>query len=169
MGQLRGGYRSHCRSSSRLWALTLNFSKISTNIDRLSLFLSLDYRSLLGIYTARTAMRRHLRYCAACMTVLPETRESSVNRRISSMLSAWRRNMITPVIINKPQWKAYLIFMCTNLAFIPLCYFCDPDKADMTLEEIDFPYIHTAWYLCKEDLKAVAQGQDAEERWWEYP
>ncbi|GAB7344858.1 hypothetical protein MBLNU457_3305t1 [Dothideomycetes sp. NU457] len=45
--------------------------------------------------------------------------------------------MITPVIINKLQWKAYLIFMCTNLAFVPLVYFCYPETANLTLEEID--------------------------------
>ena len=46
--------------------------------------------------------------------------------------------MITPTIIDKLQWKAYLIFMCTNLAFIPLVYFCYPETANLTLEEIDF-------------------------------
>lgn len=48
--------------------------------------------------------------------------------------------MITPVIINRLQWKAYLIFMCTNLAFIPLVYFCYPETAKLTLEEIDLLY-----------------------------
>ncbi|KAL4926985.1 putative MFS sugar transporter [Aspergillus undulatus] len=46
--------------------------------------------------------------------------------------------MITPVIINRLQWKAYLIFMCTNLAFVPLVYFCYPETANLTLEEIDY-------------------------------
>lgn len=46
--------------------------------------------------------------------------------------------MITPVIINRLQWKAYLIFMCTNFAFVPLVYFCYPETARLTLEEIDF-------------------------------
>ncbi|KAF7595596.1 hypothetical protein BBP40_005342 [Aspergillus hancockii] len=46
--------------------------------------------------------------------------------------------MITPVIINRLQWKAYLIFMCTNFAFVPLVYFCYPETAKLTLEEIDF-------------------------------
>jgi hypothetical protein len=46
--------------------------------------------------------------------------------------------MITPVIINRLQWKAYLIFMCTNLVFIPLVYFCYPETANLTLEEIDY-------------------------------
>ena len=46
--------------------------------------------------------------------------------------------MITPVIINRLQWKAYLIFMCTNLAFVPLVCFCYPETANLTLEEIDY-------------------------------
>lgn len=46
--------------------------------------------------------------------------------------------MITPVIINRLQWKAYLIFMCTNFVFAPLVYFFCPETAKMTLEEIDF-------------------------------
>lgn len=48
--------------------------------------------------------------------------------------------MITPVIISHLQWKAYLIFMCTNLAFIPLIYFFYPETANLTLEEIDYLY-----------------------------
>ncbi|GAB1201737.1 hypothetical protein APSETT445_000329 [Aspergillus pseudonomiae] len=46
--------------------------------------------------------------------------------------------MITPVIINRLQWKAYLIFMCTNFAFVPLVYFCYPETAKLSLEEIDY-------------------------------
>ena len=46
--------------------------------------------------------------------------------------------MITPVIINRLQWKAYLIFMCLNFSFVPLVYFCYPETANLTLEEIDF-------------------------------
>ncbi|KAL4895783.1 general substrate transporter [Aspergillus ambiguus] len=46
--------------------------------------------------------------------------------------------MITPIIINRLQWQAYLIFMCMNYAFIPLIYFCYPEVAKLSLEEIDF-------------------------------
>lgn len=48
--------------------------------------------------------------------------------------------MITPIIINRLQWKAYLIFMCTNLLFVPLIYFCYPETAQLTLEEMDLLY-----------------------------
>ncbi|KAI9801921.1 MAG: hypothetical protein M1833_002236 [Piccolia ochrophora] len=49
--------------------------------------------------------------------------------------------MITPIIINRLQYKAYLIFMCTNLAFVPLVYFCYPETANLTLEEIDYLFV----------------------------
>lgn len=46
--------------------------------------------------------------------------------------------MITPVIINRLQWKAYLIFMATNLAFVPIFYFFYPETSNLGLEDIDF-------------------------------
>jgi hypothetical protein len=46
--------------------------------------------------------------------------------------------MITPIIINRLQWTAYFISMCTNFAFVPLVYFCYPETANLTLEEIDY-------------------------------
>lgn len=49
--------------------------------------------------------------------------------------------MITPTLIGRLEWKAYLIFMATNLAFVPLVYFCYPETANLTLEEIDFLFI----------------------------
>lgn len=49
--------------------------------------------------------------------------------------------MITPTIISRLQWKACLIFMCTNFAFIPLVYFCYSETANLTLEEIDYLYM----------------------------
>lgn len=44
--------------------------------------------------------------------------------------------MITPTIINNLQWKAYLIFMCTNFFFVPVVYFCYPETTNLTLEEV---------------------------------
>jgi hypothetical protein len=46
--------------------------------------------------------------------------------------------MITPVVINRLQWKAYLIFMATNLAFVPMFYFSFPETSNLGLEEIDY-------------------------------
>ncbi|KAK5696661.1 hypothetical protein LTR97_007965 [Elasticomyces elasticus] len=45
--------------------------------------------------------------------------------------------MITPTLLNNLKWKGYLIFMCTNFAFIPLVYFCYPETSNLTLEEVD--------------------------------
>ncbi|KAH9825545.1 Sugar transporter TC2A11 family [Teratosphaeria destructans] len=52
--------------------------------------------------------------------------------------------MITPTIIGKLTWKAYLIFMCTNFAFVPLVYFFYPETARLTLEEVDYLFIKGA-------------------------
>ncbi|GAM35110.1 hypothetical protein TCE0_015f03161 [Talaromyces pinophilus] len=48
--------------------------------------------------------------------------------------------MITPTLINNLRWKAYLIFMCLNFAFIPVVYFFYPETANFTLEEINLLY-----------------------------
>ena len=45
--------------------------------------------------------------------------------------------MITPVIINRLQWKAYFIFMATNLVFVPVVYFFYPETSKMRLEDMD--------------------------------
>ncbi|KAH7187952.1 general substrate transporter [Fusarium oxysporum] len=45
--------------------------------------------------------------------------------------------MITPVIINRLQWKAYLIFMVTNLLFVPAFYLFYPETSNFKLEDID--------------------------------
>lgn len=46
--------------------------------------------------------------------------------------------MITPVIINRLHWKAYLIFMVTNLLFVPTVYFFYPETSNVRLEDIDY-------------------------------
>ncbi|KAL2843436.1 general substrate transporter [Aspergillus pseudodeflectus] len=45
--------------------------------------------------------------------------------------------MITPIIIERLKWKAYLIFMATNLAFVPVIYFLYPETSNLSLEEVD--------------------------------
>ena len=65
-----------------------------------------------------------------------------MNRQAISTSANWIWNffvvMITPVILNRLKWKGYLIFMCLNFSFIPLVYFCYPETANLTLEEIDY-------------------------------
>ncbi|KAF4981199.1 hypothetical protein FDECE_17729 [Fusarium decemcellulare] len=46
--------------------------------------------------------------------------------------------MITPIIINRLKWKAYLIFTVTNLVFIPIIYFFYPETSNLALEEVDY-------------------------------
>ncbi|ADV25162.1 Myo-inositol transporter 1, putative [Cryptococcus gattii WM276] len=49
--------------------------------------------------------------------------------------------MITPTIINNLKWKAYLIFMATNLIFVPTVYFFYPETSNLSLEEIDYLFL----------------------------
>ena len=73
--------------------------------------------------------------------------------------------MITPIILTRLAWKAYLIFMCTNFAFIPLVYFCYPETANLTLEEIDYIFIDEtkgAVKLSKEMRRERVKGRRRE-------
>lgn len=67
--------------------------------------------------------------------------------------------MITPTLLNNLKFKAYFIFMCTNLAFVPLVYFwyvycisvtllarlirpnSYPETSNLTLEEVDYLFV----------------------------
>ncbi|KAL2075118.1 hypothetical protein VTL71DRAFT_60 [Oculimacula yallundae] len=69
--------------------------------------------------------------------------------------------MITPVLINRLLWKAYLIFMATNLAFIPIFYFFYPETSNKTLEEIDYLFVGGTSGLPYSPYKA-SLGDDSE-------
>ncbi|KAF9040276.1 general substrate transporter [Hymenopellis radicata] len=45
--------------------------------------------------------------------------------------------MITPVAIDSIAWKTYVVWACTNLAFIPITYFFYVETTGQTLEDID--------------------------------
>lgn len=59
-----------------------------------------------------------------------------------SISSNWIWNfvvvMITPSAIDNLKWKTYLIFMVTNIVFIPVVYFFYPETSNLTLEEVDY-------------------------------
>lgn len=63
--------------------------------------------------------------------------------------------MITPVLINRLDWKTYLIFMCTNLAFVPIIYFMYPETSNMSLEAIDSLFIKPGEY----DSESAEEGE----------
>lgn len=65
--------------------------------------------------------------------------------------------MVTPTLLTNLAWKGYLIFMCLNFAFIPLVYFCYPETANLTLEEID-------WLFLEKD--AVKKSRDVAKHGW---
>lgn len=77
--------------------------------------------------------------------------------------------MITPVIIHRLQWKAYLIFTVTNLLFVPLVYFYYPETSNIRLEDIDDIFtaggnpVKVAREMAKR-LKAEARMGDVERR-----
>ncbi|KAH7187923.1 general substrate transporter [Fusarium oxysporum] len=60
--------------------------------------------------------------------------------------------MITPVIINRLQWKAYLIFMVTNFLFVPIFYFFYPETSNFKLEDIDLVFL-------RERTRFLSQGK----------
>lgn len=45
--------------------------------------------------------------------------------------------MITPVLINRIGWKTYIIFTCTNAAFVPIILYFYKETSNLSLEEID--------------------------------
>ena len=68
--------------------------------------------------------------------------------------------MITPIIINRLQWKAYLIFMATNLVFVPIIYFLYPETSNLGLEEVDFIFSdgRNPIVVAEEMQKEIASG-----------
>lgn len=70
--------------------------------------------------------------------------------------------MITPTLIGQLQWKAYLIFMATNLAFVPIIYFFYPETTNLTLEEIDYLFLEE--HVVKHSKEVWKKGLSADER-----
>ncbi|KAK1658669.1 hypothetical protein BDP55DRAFT_758300 [Colletotrichum godetiae] len=72
--------------------------------------------------------------------------------------------MITPVIINQLQWKAYLIFVITNFLIVPIIYFFYPETSNFRLEDIDefFTSGGNPVKVAKEMSKVMRAGNDAE-------
>lgn len=68
--------------------------------------------------------------------------EARTRGTVVGISSNWLCNftvvMITPVIINRLSWKAYLIFMVTNAMFVPMFYFFFPETSNLRLEDIDY-------------------------------
>ncbi|VUC36527.1 unnamed protein product [Clonostachys rosea] len=72
--------------------------------------------------------------------------------------------MITPTLIGRLQWKAYLIFMCLNFAFVPIVYFCYPETANLSLEEVDLLYEQhgsSAITIARERQRKIREEKEA--------
>ncbi|KAF2178797.1 general substrate transporter [Zopfia rhizophila CBS 207.26] len=81
-----------------------------------------------------------------------------------SVSSHWMWNffvvMITPVLINRLDWKTYLIFMCTNLVFVPIIFYFYPETSNMSLEAIDSLFIKPGEYDSEFAEEGEAPSQD---------
>jgi hypothetical protein len=64
--------------------------------------------------------------------------------------------MITPTLLERLNWQAYLLFMCTNFAFIPLVWFCYPETNNLTFEEVDYLFVEGGksekWFSVSKDV-----------------
>lgn len=49
--------------------------------------------------------------------------------------------MVTPTMIANITWKAYLVFMACNFAFVPMIYLLFPETKGLSLEEIDYLFL----------------------------
>lgn len=72
--------------------------------------------------------------------------------------------MITPTIITDLQWKAYLIFMCLNISFVPLVYFAYPETANLTLEEIDWLFLEPDAIKTSLKVRKYGWGEESGKR-----
>jgi hypothetical protein len=70
--------------------------------------------------------------------------------------------MITPTLIGQLQWKAYLIFMATNLSFVPIIYFAYPETTNLSLEEIDYLFLEKN--VVKHSKEVWKKGLSQDER-----
>lgn len=83
---------------------------------------------------------------------------TSVGRRLTAQVVV----MITPTLIGQLQWQAYLIFMATNLSFVPILYFFYPETTNLTLEEIDYLFLEE--HVVKHSKEIWKKGLSADER-----
>lgn len=66
---------------------------------------------------------------------------------------------ITPRLLNNTRWKGYFVFMALNFAFVPLVYTQYPETTRLTLEEIDWLFVHPN--VVKNSVKVAKHGWGA--------
>ena len=72
--------------------------------------------------------------------------------------------MITPTIITKLQWAAYLIFMVLNFSLVFLVWFVYPETSNRTLEEMDLLFAASKDENITKDLEKDGQVVVSEEK-----
>ncbi|KAK5054398.1 hypothetical protein LTR84_001288 [Exophiala bonariae] len=85
-----------------------------------------------------------------------------------SVSSHWLWNffvvMITPVCLNRLEWKTYLIFMALAFAFAPIIYFFYPETSNISLEDIDKIFMKDGDDYSSDRSSTIADTESAEMR-----
>lgn len=73
----------------------------------------------------------------------------------------WLTNFIvvevTPIGIQNLSWKFYIVWTCTNAAFLPVLYFLYPETSDRTLEDLDAYYRENPPLIVTRDKDAISR------------
>lgn len=73
----------------------------------------------------------------------------------------WLTNFIvvevTPIGIQNLSWKFYIVWTCTNAAFLPVLYFLYPETSDRTLEDLDAYYRDNPPLIVTKDKDAISR------------
>lgn len=73
----------------------------------------------------------------------------------------WLTNFIvvevTPIGIQNLSWKFYIVWTCTNAAFLPVLYFLYPETSDRTLEDLDAYYRENPPLIVTKDKDAISR------------
>ena len=74
--------------------------------------------------------------------------------------------MMTPILINNIGWRSYIIFTCTNAAFVPIIYFFYPETSNIYLEDIDKIFLPPEMrdYASRNNSLAVAEVQREDDK-----
>lgn len=77
----------------------------------------------------------------------------------------WLTNFIvvevTPIELQNLGWQFYIIWTCTNAAFLPVLWLSYPETADRTLEDLDAYYRENPPLIVIKDKEATSRKRPA--------
>lgn len=128
-------------------AILLNFHRKSTSIGAMAFFFVFMF--VFGV----TINAVPWVYGPEILPLVARTRGTAI-----SVSSHWTWNffilMITPTLLERLDWKTYLIFMCFNFFFLPIVYYFYPETSNLSLEQIDKLFIDPS----ERDANALESG-----------